>query len=328
MRALVLTAFGGPENFVLQEIPKPRAQPGTLLVKLVATSVNSIDIKIREGGLAIAPPLPAVLGSDIAGIIEEVGEGVFGFSAGDEVYGCAGGVKGLGGTLAEYIMADARLMARKPKTLSMREAAALPLVSITAVQALEKAAPSYADHVLVHGGAGGVGHIGVQLAKVLGCQVAATVGSNEDFDLVRSLGVDEVINFREEKVEAYVERLTSGFGFDVVFDTVGGKNLTASMEAAKAKGRLVTTNARVTIDLTMAHAKALSLHAVFMMLPLITGIGREGHGKRLRYIASLADSGHLHPLLDDEHFTLETAADAHRRLQSGQARGKVVVNLV
>jgi NADPH:quinone reductase len=232
------------------------------------------------------------------------------------------------GTLAEYIVADARLMALKPKTLSMREAAALPLVSITAVQALEKAVPSFTDHVLVHGGTGGVGHIGVQLAKVLGCQVATTVGTNGDFDLVRGLGADEVINFREEKVEAYVERLTSGFGFDVVFDTVGGKNLTASMEAARANGRLVTTNARVTIDLIMAHSKALSLHVVFMMLPLITGIGREGHGKSLRYIASLADSGHLHPLLDDERFTLETAADAHRRLQSGLAGGKVVVDLV
>jgi len=298
------------------------------LIKLAATSVNSIDIKIREGALTIAPSLPAVLGSDIAGTIVEVGEGVVGFSAGDEVYGCAGGVKGMGGTLAEYIVADARLMTLKPKTLAMREAAALPLVSITAVQAFEKAVPTFTDHVLVHGGIGGVGHIGVQLAKVLGCQVATTVATNEDFDLVRRLGADEVINFREEKVEQYVERLTSGLGFDVVFDTVGGKNLTASMEAARASGRLVTTNARVTIDLSIAHSKALSLHVVFMMLPLITGIGREGHGKRLRYIASLVDSGHLRPLLDDEQFTLETAADAHRRLESGHARGKVVIDIV
>lgn len=129
----------------------------------------------------------------------------------------------------------------------MREAAALPLVSITAVQALEKAEPSYTDHVLVHGGTGGVGHMGVQLAKALGCQIAITVGTNEDFDLVRRLGADEVINFREENVEAYVKRVTSGFGCDVVFDTVGGRNLNASMEAARAYGRLVTTNARATI---------------------------------------------------------------------------------
>ena len=118
--------------------------------------------------------------------------------------------------------------------------------------------PSYTDHVLVHGGTGGVGHIGIQLAKALGCQVATTVATNEDFDLVRRLGADEVINFREENVEAYVKRVTSGFGFDVVFDTVGGQNLTASMEAARANGRLVTTNARATIDLSPAHSKALS----------------------------------------------------------------------
>lgn len=149
MKALVVTAFGGPENFMLKEIPTPAVQRGTLLIELPATSVNSIDIKIREGALAIAPPLPAVLGSDIAGTVVEVGEGVLGLSAGDEVYGCAGGVKRLGGTLAEYIVADARLMALKPRTLSMHEAAALPLVSITAVQALEKAAPSFTDHALV-----------------------------------------------------------------------------------------------------------------------------------------------------------------------------------
>ena len=123
MRALVLTAFGGPENFALEEIPKPGVRRGTLLIRSAATSVNSIDIKIREGALTIAPPLPAVLGSDIAGTVEEVGEGVSEFSAGEEVYGCAGGMAGLGGTLAEYIVADAKLMAPKPKRLSMRESA-------------------------------------------------------------------------------------------------------------------------------------------------------------------------------------------------------------
>ena len=149
MRALVLKAFGGPENFAVQEIPKPAVRSGTLLIRLAATSVNSIDIRIREGALTIAPPLPAVLGSDIAGTVEEVGDGVSEFSVGEEVYGCAGGVKGLGGTLAEYIVADAKLMAPKPKRLSMRESAALPLVCISAVQALERIAPSFTDYVLV-----------------------------------------------------------------------------------------------------------------------------------------------------------------------------------
>jgi NADPH:quinone reductase len=131
MKAQLLTAFGGADRLQLTEVPKPAVLEGTLLIRLAATSVNSLDIKIREGGLSIAPVLPAILGSDIAGTVEEAGAGVIGFAQGDEVYGCAGGVKGLGGTLAEYIVADARLMAPKPKTLSMREAAALPLVSIT-----------------------------------------------------------------------------------------------------------------------------------------------------------------------------------------------------
>jgi len=193
---------------------------------------------------------------------------------------------------------------------------------------LERAAASVNDHVLVHGGTGGVGHIGIQVAKALGCRVATTIIANEDADVVRKLGADDVINFREEKVEEYVKRLTSGRGFDVVFDTVGGKNLIASMEAARSNGRLSTTNARVTLDLSMAHAKALSFYIIFMMLPLIDGAGREGHGKILRYVTSLVESVRLRPLIDDERFTLEAGADAQRRLQSGHARGKVVVDLV
>src|SRR5271169_6468698 len=130
MRAQILKAFGGPENLELAEIPKPEVPPGTVLVRLLAPSVNAIDIKIRTG-LPIGPDLPAVLGADVAGIVEEVGAGVLDFRPGDEVYGCNGGVTGRGGTLAEYILVDARLIAPKSRTLSMHEAAALPLVSIT-----------------------------------------------------------------------------------------------------------------------------------------------------------------------------------------------------
>ena len=155
------------------------------MIRLAATSVNSIDIKIREGALSVAPQLPAVLGSDIAGTVEEVGQGVSGFSVGDEVYGCAGGVKVLGETLAEYIVADAKLIAIKAKNDLYAPSAAFPLVSITAVQAFQRVAPTFTDHVLVHGGTGGVGHIGVQLAKVFGCLVATSVGTNDDFDQTR-----------------------------------------------------------------------------------------------------------------------------------------------
>jgi NADPH2:quinone reductase len=190
MRAQVLTRHGGPEGFELREVPKPVPIAGTVLVRIAATSVNPVDLKIREG-LPIAPELPAILGADLAGTVEAVGDGVDAFAPGDEVYGCAGGVKGLGGTLAEYIVADARLLARKPARLSMREAAALPLVAITAWQALDRAALASGEQILVHGGVGGVGHLAVQLAKARGARVATTVSSGDAARVARELGADD-----------------------------------------------------------------------------------------------------------------------------------------
>lgn len=326
MRAQLLKAFGGPENFVLTHIPTPAIEPGKLLIRIAAASVNQIDIKIR-GGLPIGPDLPAILGADVAGVIEAVGAGVIGFAPGDEVYGCVGGVKGQGGTMAEYVLADARLVALKPGSLSMREAAALPLVAITAWDALERSGVSAADHVLIHGGVGGVGHVAVQLAKSLGARVATTVPSAETGALAKSLGADEIINFREETPSAYTERLTAGRGFDVVIDTIGGDNLPNSFAALAYEGRIATTNTRTTQDLGLLHAKAASLHVVFMLLPMLRGPGRDRHGRILRSLTDLADSGKLRPLLDDSHFTLENAPDAHRRLESGKAHGKVVIDI-
>jgi NADPH2:quinone reductase len=298
-----------------------------VLIRVAATSVNPIDIKIRGGGVPIGPDLPAVLGCDVAGTVDEVGAGVIGFAPGDEVYGCVGGVKGQGGTLAEYILADARLIAPKPRTLTMREAAALPLIAITAWDALERSALAAADHILVHGGTGGVGHVAVQLAKALGARVATTVRSADDAAVARSLGADETINFCEEAAEAYIERLTAGRGFDLVFDTVGGGNLAVSFAAAAHEGRVATTNARITEDLSPLHAKALSLHVVFMLLPMLRGLGRERHGRILRDLAHLVDEGKVHPLIDARRFTLATLPDAHRLIESGQAQGKVVIDI-
>jgi NADPH:quinone reductase len=326
MRAQILKAYGGPENFALTDIPKPAIEPGKVLIRVAATSVNQIDIKIR-GGLPIGPALPAVLGADVAGIIEEVGDGVIGFAAGDEVYGCAGGVKGQGGTLAEYILADARLIAPKPRSLSMREAAALPLVAITAWDALERCLVRSGEHVLVHGGVGGVGHVAVQLARTMGARVATTVPSAEAAALARTFGADETINYREETVEAYTSRVTAGCGFDVVIDTIGGDNLPNSFAALAHEGRIATTNTRTIQDLGPLHAKAASLHVIFMLLPMLRGPGRDRHGRILRSLAEMVDAGKLKPLLDDSHYTLETAPEAHRRLESGKAHGKVVIDI-
>lgn len=326
MKALVLTEFGGPENFQLQAIPRPEVKPGYVLVRQAATSINAIDIKIR-GGLPIGPAMPAVLGADVAGRVEAVGAGVLDFAPGDAVYGCAGGVKGQGGALAEYMLADARLLAPKPEKLSFREAAALPLVTITAWEAWERSQLSSGQHVLVHGGIGGVGHIAIQLARAMGARVATTIAGDAASNIAMSLGADETIDFQKDSVAAYVERLTGGQGFDVVFDTIGGGNLPNSFEAAQAHGQVVTTNARTTQDLSVLHAKALSFHAVFMLLPLLTEVGRDRHGRILRSAARLVDEGKLRPLIDAHSFTLATAADAHRLLESGKAQGKIVIDI-
>jgi len=326
MRALVLKAFGGPENFELTTVPDPQVQPGTVVIKVAATSVNQLDIKIRQG-LPIAPEPPVILGSDVAGVVEAVGSGGVGLSEGDAVYGCAGGVKGSAGALAEYMLADARLLARKPAKATMREAAALPLVSITAWDALTVTRLRAEDHALIHGGVGGVGHIAVQLAKIIGAKASTTVISEDAGALAKSLGADDTAVFVSEAVEEYVARLTGGAGFDVVVDTVGGNNLQASFKAARVSGHVVTTNARTTQDLSLMHGKALSLSAVFMMLPLLTGAGRERHGQFLQDLSRWVDAGRVRPIIDPHRFTLASAPDAHRLLESGTGYGKIVVDV-
>ncbi len=201
-------------------------------------------------------------------------------------------------------------------------------MSITAWEALfTKAKLTNKNNILIHGGVGGVGHIAVQLAKWCGAKVVTTVLKNEDFSLAKSFGADEVINAKEEEVEKYVARLTDNQGFNVVFDTVGGPNLDKSLIAAGLNGSVVTTAARSTHDLTPMHNKALNLHAVFMLLPILKNQGREAHGKILSEIASIVDEGKLKPLIDPHQFTLESVSDAHRLLESGKAQGKVVVSI-
>ncbi len=326
MQAQILRAAGGPENFELTQVPKPTVRPGAVLVRIAATSVNQIDVKIRNG-MPLGPGLPEIQGSDVAGWVEEIGAGVMGFVPGDEVYAFAGGVKGQGGTMAEYIVVDARSLAHKPHSLSMLETAALPLVAITAWDGLERTHVSGTDHVLIHGGTGGVGHVAVQLAKARGARVATTIGSQDAAEVARALGADETINYRQEKVETYVDRLTAGSGFSLVYDTIGGENLKASLAAVAVDGRLVTSNSRTTTDLGPMHAKALSFYVVFILLPLLRDIGRERHGRIRSALAGLVDAGKVRPLLDEQRFNLATVPDAYRRLESGKARGKVVVNV-
>lgn len=307
--------------------PRPVVQSGQVLIKVAATSVNTVDTMIRTMGadLPISPPTPALLGMDVAGIVCEIGADVDGFAVGDAVFGCGGGLSDLPGSLAEFMAVDHRLIAHKPTSLSMSEAAALPLVGITAYEGLQRAGISSGQQVLVHGGSGGVGHIAVQLAAHFGAKVAATGGGARQLDLIKQLGATP-INYRNEDVGTYVERLTAGTGFDLIFDSVGGANMLNSFAAAKLNGHVASTVSMCDIDLSIAHFKGLSLHVVFMLIPMLHNVGREQHAAILNQLANISDAGHLKPVLDSE-YPLSDVQAAHARLQSRQAMGKVVVTL-
>lgn len=231
MRALVLEQFGTP--LVLRDVAKPTPGRGEVLVRIVASGVNPLDTKIRAGKAAHAQTrLPAILGLDAAGVVEAVGPEVSTVAIGDEVFGLVGGVGGEQGTLAEFIAVDAQLLAPKPASLSFREAAALPLVFITAWEALVDQAKIRAGQtVLIHGGAGGVGQIAIQIAKAVGAKVFAT-GSPTSLRSIEDLGAT-AIDYTNTTVEEYVAKYTDGAGFDIVFDTVGGEVLDNSFKAAK-----------------------------------------------------------------------------------------------
>lgn len=328
MKAMIINAYGGSEVFKAADIAKPEAKAGHILIKVAATSVNTVDTMIRQMGkeLPLSPDLPAVLGMDFAGTVSAVGEGVSQFAVGDEVYGCAGGLADLQGTLAEYMLADAKLVAHKPKSMSMREAAAIPLVGITAFEGLMRAGVSQGQKVLVHGGSGGVGHIALQLAKHFGAEVYSTGGGDKQLALIEQLGATP-INYRTETVTDYVKQHTQGNGFDVVFDSVGGPNIINSFEAAALNGQVATTVSMLELDLTLAHFKGLSLHVVFMLIPMLHNHKREQHGEILAKLAEIADTEELQAVVDPQAFTLQEVGKAHDHLSSGKAMGKVVVSV-
>lgn len=326
MKGMLINEYGENAVFEVSEIEKPSIKAGHILVKIAASSVNMVDTMIRTMGkdLPLSPDAPAILGMDFAGTIEAVGENVEGYAVGDEVYGCAGGLADLAGTLAEYIVADSNLLARKPKNLSMREAAALPLVAITAYEGLMRAGIKKGQKVLVQGGAGGVGHVALQLANHFGAEVYATGSGAKKMQIIEELGAT-AINYKTEAVEDYVNKYTGGAGFDIVYDSVGADNLINSFNAAALNGHVATTVSLCELDLTLAHFKGLSLHVVFMLIPMLHNYKRAEHAHILKNIAQITEAGALKPLLDEERFSLEEVGKAHARLESGKAIGKVVV---
>jgi len=324
MQALVLDAAGAP--FRQTELPQPLAGPGEVLVRIHASGVNPLDTKIRAGTASHAKhPLPAILGMDLAGIVEGVGEGVTNFHAGDEVWGMTGGVAGVQGTLAQYAAVDARLLAPKPACLSMREAAALPLAVITAWEGLlDRADVQPGQNLLVLGGAGGVGHVVVQIGRARGAAVFATDRADKA-EYLASIGATPID--RNLAMEDILALHTGGRGFDLVYDTVGGPVLDIAFQAVCRFGHVVSCLGWGTHALAPLSFRAATYSGVFTLLPLLSGEGKERHGQILSEAARMVDAGHLRPRLDPRRFTFATVGDAHSILEGRGANGKLVVEI-
>jgi NADPH:quinone reductase-like Zn-dependent oxidoreductase len=322
MKIFVVETANGPFQEV--EAKKPELLPGHVLVKISASGVNPLDTKIRAGHAKHArQPLPAVLGLDMAGTVDEIGAGVTSFRMGDEVFGMVGGVGGMQGTLAEYISADAALLAAKPSAMSMQQAAALPLVAITAWEGLvDRAKVHSGQTVLVHAGAGGVGFAAVQIALAFGAKVYATV-SPDKRALIEEVGAISID--RKQTVEAYVQDRTAGEGFDIIYDTLGGEVLDASFAAVKRySGHVVSCLGWGTHALAPLSFRAATYSGVFTLLPLLSGVGRTHHGEILREVSNLAAKNQLRPLLVAEQFSRNDIAAAYDLVAKG-SKGKVVV---
>jgi NADPH2:quinone reductase len=322
MNAVVLERHGAPLKLTTSERPAPGE--GEVLVRIKASGVNPLDLKIKSGAAAHARhEPPAVLGLDLAGVVEAVGTGVTAFKAGDEVYGLTGGVGGLQGSLAEFAAADADLLAPKPRNLGMREAAALPLIFITAWEGLvDRAAVRAGQKVLVQG-AGGVGQMVIQLARAFGADVFAVDGKAKRA-VIEKLGAIAID--RQSRVADYVAAHSGARGFDIVYDTVGA--LDASFNAVRRFGHVVSSLGWGTYALAPLSFRAATYSGVFTLLPLLTGEGRAHHGEILREATRLAEAGKLTPSVDPRRFDLKSVEEAHVALEARSAAGKIVIDVV
>lgn len=314
--------------FRLTRLPGPVPGAGQVLVRVIASGVNPLDLKIRSGTAAHARHLlPAILGSDLAGVVEAIGPSVDLFHPGDEVYGMTGGVGGVQGSLAEYVAVDASLLAFKPSNFSMREAASLPLVFITAWEGLVDRAMVHARQtVLVHGGTGGVGHMAIQIARARGAIVYATHGEGRA-EWVEELGAI-AIDSSQLSVEDYVGLHTVGRGFDVVYDTAGGASLDDAFKAVKRFGHVVSSVGWGTHALAPLSFRAATYSGVATLLPLLTGEGKAHHGEIMREASRLAESGLLLPRVDARRFDLSSVGDAYALVEHRRTQGKVIIDIV
>lgn len=316
MKALILNSFGGPESFELCDVPKPVPHAGQVLVRVHATSINPLDYQVRRGDYSGLVPLPAITGHDVSGVVEEIGPGVTTFAPGDEVWYTPQIFEGPG-SYAEYHVAHESIIGKKPSSLSHLEAASLSLVGGTAWEALVvRGALKVGESILVHGGAGGVGHVAIQLAKAMGAKVFTTVReANAEF--ARSMGADVIIDYEKEDYVDVIQRETAGRGVDVVFDTIGGNTLSRSPDALAQLGRVVSiVDISHPQNLVQAWGKNASYHFVFT---------RQNRGK-LDEMSALIANGKLRPHLGAV-YSLADIPLAHSRLESPNngIQGKIAI---
>lgn len=316
MKAFVLHSFGGPESFKLCDLPQPVPHAGQILVRVHATSINPLDYQVRRGDYSDLVPLPAISGHDVSGVVEAVGPGVTTFSPGDEVWYTPQIFDGQG-SYAEYHVAAESIIGKKPPSLSHLEAASLTLVGGTAWEALVvRAALRVGESILVHGGAGGVGHVAIQLAKAIGARVFTTV-REANFEFARSLGADVIIDYKKEDYVDAVMRETRGRGVDVVFDTIGGDTLSRSPDTLAQLGRVVTiVDTAQPQNVIQAWGKNASYHFVFT---------RQNRGK-LNELSALVERGQLRPHVGAV-YSLADIPLAHARLESPNngVQGKIAI---
>lgn len=326
MRAMVIHGPGGPEVLQEAERPEPQLRETDLLVRVHATSVNPVDTKIRSGRSGRQYPL--ILGYDVSGEVVKCGSRVTTFKAGDEIFAAPNLFRD--GANAEYVAVDARSAAHKPKSIDHVTAATLPLVSQTAWEALHLRARIDPGHtVLIQAGAGGVGHIAVQLAKLHGCRVITTAGRDESIAFCRDvLRADEVIDYRSTNVVERVRELTQGAGVPVVLDAVGGEVFPQSLDCAAINGQVVTILGSNTGDRGQSLLyRNVTVHYEFMGIPAAHEIEPERPGRILAGIARLVDSGLLKPHVS-HRFPLERVADGHRQVETHRTIGKVAIEVI
>jgi NADPH:quinone reductase-like Zn-dependent oxidoreductase len=305
MKVVRIHEFGGPNVLAIEDAPMPEPQAGEVLVRVHAASINPVDYKMRSGHYGKAPAEQLNLGRDVAGTIERVGSDVSDFQPGDHVIAMLPRDRG---GYAEYVAIDAALVARKPSNLDDTEAAAIPLAAITAWQGLfDHGNLAAGQHVLIHGGAGGVGHFAVQLAHAAGARVSTTVGT-DDIDFARELGADQVIDYERERFEDQVHDV------DLVLDLVAGETQARSWNVLREGGTLVSTLSEPSQrDAKEHHARGESYLA-------------QPNARELQQIAKWIEEGKVRPVVS-ETVPFDEVARAQERLEEDHVRGKVVLRI-